>query len=160
MTTTTNPGATIDEDAYIVQRTITIEAPIEKVWAAVTEAEHLAKWFPQKVTLGAPAVGVSGTFTFEGHGTVPVVIEEVDAPRMIAYRWGNEIGEPATAAAVDPARSTVFRFLLEPLESGTRLTVIESGFDALTDPTARMRDNRGGWDYELDELVAYLEGAE
>ncbi|MEF2976092.1 SRPBCC family protein [Subtercola sp. YIM 133946] len=161
MNTTDNPSATVDTETFSVRRTITISAPIEKVWAAITQAEHLARWFPQQVTLGEVAVGSRGTFTFEGHGTVPVVIEEVDEPRMIAYRWGNESGEPASVGAegADPDRSTVFRFFLEGAADGTRLTVIESGFDALSDPTARMNDNRGGWDSELDELVAYLEGA-
>jgi hypothetical protein len=38
------------------------------------------------------------------------------------------------------------------------LTVVESGFDTLSDPAASMESNRGGWNSELDELVAYLEG--
>ena len=45
------------------------------------------------------------------------------------------------------------------MAGGTTLTVVESGFDALGDPIARMEDNRGGWTSELDELVAYLEGS-
>ena len=84
---------------------------------------------------------------------MPVLIEEIDAPRMVAYRWGGD-----DASTVEPVRSTMFRFTLEPRGGGTQLTVVESGFDALADPAASMEDNRGGWDAELDELVAYLEG--
>jgi hypothetical protein len=36
--------------------------------------------------------------------------------------------------------------------------VVESGFDSLVNPVERMEGNRSGWDSELDELVAYLEG--
>lgn len=153
---TTNPPATVDSDAFTVQRTITIAAPIDQVWAAVTEAEHIAKWFPQTAVLDEVAVGAEGTFAFEGYGEFPVRIEALDAPRMIAYRWGND---NTVAVPLDPAHSTVFTFTLEPIDGGTRLTVVESGFDVMSDPAASMEGNRGGWTSELDELVAYLEGA-
>ena len=156
MSMTTNEPAVIDSGAFTVRRTITIAAPVEKVWAAITEAEHLAKWFPQRAVLGEVAVGAVGEFEFDGYGTFPVQVEELDPPRMIAYRWGND--DAAPVVPLDPAHSTVFRFTLEPIETGTRLTLVESGFDTLTDPAAGMEGNRGGWDVELDELVAYLEG--
>jgi uncharacterized protein YndB with AHSA1/START domain len=156
VSTFVNEPSTVDPDAYTVRRSITIAAAADKVWAAITEAELLARWFPQTVDLPAMAVGATGTFAFEGHGNVHVVIEELDPPHMIAYRWGNESGEPP---AVGSGASTVFRFTLDPVDGGTRLTVVESGFDTLKDPSARMEDNRGGWDWELNELVAYLEGA-
>ncbi len=55
----------------------------------------------------------------------------------------------------------MFRFTLEPLDGGaaTQLTVVESGFDNLRDPATAMESNRGGWDSELDELVAFVEGS-
>ena len=154
MTTTSNPPATIDEDAFSVSRTIHIAAPVAKVWAAITEPEHISKWAGQQASIDAVKVGGSGTWTFEGYGTVPLVIEELDPPRSIAYRWGS-----MDSLTIDPVASTVFRFTLEPTDVGTQLTVVESGFQNLGDPAARMADNRGGWTSELDELVAYLEGA-
>ncbi len=155
MTMTENQPSIVDSDEFIVRRTITIAAPVEKVWAAITEADHIARWFGQRAVLDEVAVGAGGVFSFDGYGDVPVVIEELDPPRMIAYRWGGE-----DAHAVDRDHSTVFRFTLEPLDDGTQLTVVESGFDALIDPAAGMESNRGGWDSELDELVAYLEGGQ
>lgn len=155
MTMTVNEPSVVDSGEFTVKRTITIAAPIEKVWAAITEAEHIARWFGQAAVLDEVAVGAGGVFSFEGYGDFPVLIEELDPPRMIAYRWSNE-----NARAVDPVdsdHSTVFRFALEPVDGGTQLTVVESGFDTLADPAASMEGNRGGWDSELDELVAYLE---
>ncbi|MFF1635626.1 SRPBCC family protein [Leifsonia sp. NPDC058248] len=152
---TENEPSVVDRDEFTVRRTITIAAPLEKVWAAITEVEHIARWFPQAAVLDGVAVGAGGVFTFEGYGDVPVQIEELDPPRMIAYRWGSDSSRDLR---VDLDRSTVFRFTLEPVATGTQLTVVESGFDALTDPATSMENNRGGWDSELDELVAYLEG--
>ena len=36
--------------------------------------------------------------------------------------------------------------------------MVESGFDATSAPLANLEDHRGGWDAELDKLVALLEG--
>lgn len=157
MTMTTNPPAVIDSDAFIVRRTITIAAAQDKVWAAISEPEHLSRWFPQGAAFDEIARGAHGTFTFEGYGTFPVQVEEFDAPNAIAYRWGSPGDDPASS--LDPNRSTVFRFTLDAVDGGTQLTVVESGFNFGEDPAANMEDHRGGWDAELDELVAYLEGS-
>ena len=149
---TTNPPAEIDADSFTVSRTIDIAAPVAKVWAAVTEPEHIKQWAGSAASIDALRVGGHGVWTFEGYGDVPLVIEEIDPPHSIAYRWGN-----TQSPEVDPEASTVFRFTLEETGSGTRLTVVESGFNTLADPPARMESNRGGWTSELDELVAYVE---
>jgi uncharacterized protein YndB with AHSA1/START domain len=160
MSVTTNQPSVVDSNSFTVRRTITVKAPIEKVWAAITEEEHLARWFPHNARLEPVAVGAGGVFTWDGYGSFPVVVEEINAPTMIAYRWNNasDPTAPATAGDVDPAQSTVFRFTLEAAPEGTRLTVVETGFDRLENPGASMESNRGGWNSELDELVAYLEG--
>ncbi len=151
---TRNEPSAVDTVAFTVRRTITIAAPIGKVWAAITEAEHIARWFPQAAVLDEVAVGAEGTLVFDGYGAFPVRIEELDPPRTIAYRWGNDTGHPIP---LDPDHSTVFRFTLDVVDGGTRLTVVESGFESLPGAAANMEDSRSGWDSELDELVTYLE---
>jgi uncharacterized protein YndB with AHSA1/START domain len=158
MTMTANPSTVVDSGGYTVRRTISIAAPLEKVWAAITQAEHIARWFPQRAELDPVAVGAGGVLHFDGYDDLPIAVEELDEPRMIAYRWSNSVGETADPSRVDPEHSTVFRFTLQPVDGGTQLTVVETGFDTLADPAASMEDHRSGWDSELDELVAYLEG--
>jgi len=155
---TAQPPSVVDTAQLTVRRTITISAPVAKVWAAVTQAEHLARWFPQSAVLDDLTPGARGVFTFDGYGQFPIVVEDVDEPRTIAYRWSNDNARAVGGGSVDPERSTVFRFTLEPLDGGTRLTVVETGFGTLADPAASLESNRGGWDAELDELIAYLEG--
>ena len=162
---TPNPGATIDAETFSVRRTVTIAASLDKVWAAITEPQHIASWFGQRTELDTLAVGARGVFGFDGYGDFPVRIEELDPPHVIAYRWSNDNASPVDPDEVVFAHSTVFRFELEELAPATaatppstRLTVVESGFDTLDDPTAAMAGNQGGWTSELDELVAYLEG--
>ena len=155
---TTNPQSVVNSDDFTVRRTISIKAPIDKVWAAITEAQHLARWFPQSAVLTDVSVGAEGVFTWDGYEDFAVRIEELDPPHMIAYRWSNDNARGVPTTRIADSQSTVFRFTLEPIEGGTQLTVVESGFGSLSDPAGSMESNRGGWNSELDELVAYLEG--
>jgi uncharacterized protein YndB with AHSA1/START domain len=54
---------------------------------------------------------------------------------------------------------TLVEFKLAPIESGTRLTVVESGFDAL--PAERqplaLRMNDGGWQEQVGNIKAHVE---
>jgi len=120
---TSNPGSVVDEGQFTVRRTIQIAAPIEKVWSAVTQPEHISQWFGTAVIHGA-GVGARGTLTFEGYGAVPLRIEAFDAPRLVSYRWGNDDASGVMPDDVDE-HSTVFTFTLEPTADGTQLTVVD-----------------------------------
>ena len=154
MSMTSNEQSVID--GFTVRRTIHINAAADKVWAALTQPEHIAQWFPERATLEPLAVGAAGVFEWSDYGAQPVIIETLDAPHSISYRWGNAT---PNAATVDPEHSTVFTFTLVEVADGTQLTVVETGFETLADPAGSLESNRGGWNSELDELVAYLEGS-
>src|SRR5687767_5482668 len=96
MPTLSNTQSVVDTDTYTVRRTIQIAAPVEKVWSAVTEPEHISRWFGRTVLDGTGA-GASGTMTFEGNGSIPLRVEAMDAPRSVSYRWGNDdaLGAPS-----------------------------------------------------------------
>lgn len=155
MTTDPNPPARIDHDALSVSRTISIEAPVDKVWAAITEPEHIARWHATAATLSSLEPGGTGAWAFEGEGAIPIRVEAVDPPHSITYRWG-----PKAAPHLDPAVSTVFTFTLENVDGGTRLTVVETGFETLADPQAGLADNQDGWTVQLDALVTYVTASE
>ena len=89
---------------------------------------------------------------------MPLRIEALDAPRMVAYRWGNDDARGSLPDEVDDEHSTVFTFTLESVANGTQLTVVETGFETTSDPSANLESHREGWDGELDKLVALLEG--
>ena len=84
MTMTANSPTVVDSGGYTVRRTVSIAAPVETVWAAITEAEHIARWFPQRAALDTVAVGSGGVFSFDGYDDLPVVIEE-----LVAYLEGG-----------------------------------------------------------------------
>ncbi|GAA4428247.1 hypothetical protein GCM10023169_29170 [Georgenia halophila] len=151
-----NPHAVTDPETFTVRRTIMIAAPLEKVWTAVTDPEHISRWFGRTVLVGQGA-GAHGTITWPGEGAVPLRVEAFDPPRNVTYRWCNDDARPAPDT-VDGAPSTIFTFTLEPMASGTRLTVEETGFELTSDPAGNLESHRQGWDGELDKLVILLEG--
>jgi len=156
MSMTINPS-TIDQGTFSVRRTIRIAAPVGAVWSAVTEPEHISRWFGTAVLDGA-GVGAHGTLTFPDYGAVPLRIEAIDAPRSISYRWGNDDALGHLPDQVDAEHSTVFTFTLEEVSEGTQLTVVETGFETTSNPAANLESHREGWNSELDKLVALLEG--
>ena len=154
MTTTSNSTASVvDPLAFSVRRTIDIAAPVAKVWSAVTEPEHISRWFG-RAELDEKGVG---SLTWPDRGPVPLRVEAIDPPRTVTYRWSNDDALDRLPDTLDEDHSTVFTFTLEPTADGTRLTVVESGFDRTSDPAANLESHRGGWDAELDKLVALLE---
>jgi len=151
----TDDRAVIDADAFTVRRTIRISAPVATVWAAVTEPELISRWFGEAV-LDGRGVGAVGSLSWPDSGAHPLRIEAVDPPRSIAYRWHADDAGPGGARSLDDPGTTVFEFRLEADGDGTVLSVVETGFDGTTDPAANLESHRGGWDSELDELVAEL----
>ncbi|TYP90613.1 SRPBCC domain-containing protein [Blastococcus xanthinilyticus] len=158
MSSTVNEPSVVDGGAFTVRRSILISAPIEKVWSAVSEPAHISRWFGRAVLHGS-GVGAHGTLTFDGGRAVPVRIEHVEEPRVISYRWTNDDARDVLPEQVDVEHSTVVTFTLENASGGTRLTVVETGFETLADPAADLETHRTGWNVELDKLVDLLEGA-
>lgn len=137
-----------------IEREIVIDAPVDVVWAIVTEADHVGNWFSDSAEIDLRPGG-KATLTWEEHGSFPAVVERVDPPRSIAFRW-------ARPAGVEPAEgnSTLVELALSPEGDGTRLRVVESGFrnlDGSDEETAEYRaGNIQGWEHELGELSEYV----
>jgi uncharacterized protein YndB with AHSA1/START domain len=145
----------VEAETFSVRRSIRIEAAVDAVWRAVTEPALVSQWFGE-LTL-TPAAdgsveGATGLISWPDHGSIPIRVEAVDAPRSVTYGWNNDDARGAYPAEYDPASATRFTFTLTAEGEGTRLTLVETGFDATSDAAANMEDHRGGWDFELDEL--------
>ena len=124
-----------------ITRETTIDAPVERVWALLTEAEHLGRWFGDAGAEIDLRPGGALVLRWSGYGTVLGRIETIEPHRRFAYRWGLDHQEPGEG------NSTLVDFTLTPTGDGTRLRVVESGFASL----ARTE----GWWQELGELATY-----
>ena len=142
-----------------IEREITIAAPIERVWAVITEPEHVGKWFGQ----GPPArieLRPGGIMHLDHgqYGQFPTRIEKVDPPHYLAWRWAS--GYPGDEATEH--NSTLVEFTLTPDGDGTRLHLVESGFAAVAIPaerraTASRESHSSGWTDVLATMRKYAE---
>jgi uncharacterized protein YndB with AHSA1/START domain len=137
-----------------IEREILIEAPIDVVWAVLTEPEHVAGWFSDLAEIDLRPGG-EATFDWREHGPARAWIERVEPPRNFAFRWVRAVGEEQRKD-----NSTLVEFTLAAEGDHTRLRVVESGFPELTwseDKKARYAaENTQGWQLELDELREYI----
>jgi len=158
MTITDNPASIVDHDAMTVRRSITIAAPVDAVWAAITEPELVSRWFG-RLELAGSGAGAAGTISWDDHGSIPIRVESMDPPRSVSYRWNGDDALETYPAELDAEHSTVFTFTLTAIGDGTRLEVVETGFGSTTDPAGNLESHAGGWVSELDELVELLEAS-
>ncbi|HKC27794.1 MAG TPA: SRPBCC domain-containing protein [Jatrophihabitans sp.] len=137
-----------------IERTVELAQPPSAVWAALTTAEGLGSWFGEEAVIdlhpGGPA-----RMSWENGFAVDMRVERVEEPHVFGYTW-QIYGLPK-----DDPRRTYVEFTLEPAGSGTRLTVVETGFAQLPEDAFRgaYEGNTKGWASELDELARYLDAA-
>jgi uncharacterized protein YndB with AHSA1/START domain len=137
--------------ALDITRSIDIEAPLEKVWAAITEPDLIAQWFGDSAEFDATP-GAPGSFGWKDHGgAFQIVVEHVDKPKTLVYRWAREFG-----VAPVQGNSTLVRFDLTEIDGGTRLDLVETGFEELADPQGAQSGNSEGWTAELGDLAEFL----
>ena len=98
--------AVVDAAEFTVRRTIRIAAPVEKVWSAVTEPEHISRWFG-RTELDGSGAGARGTMTFAERGSIPLRVEAMDQPRLVTYRWNNDDALERLPGELDVDHSTV-----------------------------------------------------
>jgi uncharacterized protein YndB with AHSA1/START domain len=137
-----------------IERTVELAHPPAQVWAALTTAEGLSAWFGDEATIDLRPGG-SAQMTWAGRYTVEMRVERVEEPTVFGYTWQLvELPE-------DDPRRTYVEFTLEPVGTGTRLRVVETGFAQLPAEAYRKAydAHTRGWGSELGELVLYLDAA-
>jgi len=142
-----------------ISKTVILRAPRARVWRALTNSQEFGAWFDAKFsdpfTAGAR---VRGPVTMKGydHLSIDITIETLEPERRFAWRWHPHAIDAAHDYSAEP--TTLVTFELEDVPEGTRLTVVESGFDQI--PAARRaeayRGNEGGWAYQVEAIARYV----
>ena len=93
------------------------------------------------------------------HLKFEVTVKAKEPERYFAFTWHP--------FAIDPNQDyskeapTLVEFTLEPIAGGTRLSVVESGFDKI--PAHRraeaFRMNEGGWEAQMKNIATYVHHA-
>jgi uncharacterized protein YndB with AHSA1/START domain len=140
-----------------IEREITIQAPVERVWSVLTEAEHLAGWFADAGAEIDLRPGGALVLRWEEHGVARARVEAVEPPHRFAYRWSAHHAQGEEPA---PGNSTLVEFTLAAAGDATLLRVVETGFAALATSDEQVRsnydDNLGGWTEMVGRIDAYV----
>ena len=142
-----------------IERETYIAAPVERVWALITEAEHLGRWFGDAGAEIDLRPGGALVLRWADSGASRGRVVAVEPHTRFSYRWAP-FKDPGGDEPVE-GNSTLVEFTLAPEREGTRLRVLETGFASLatTDEqrTANHKGNTDGWAYETGELREYAE---
>ena len=142
-----------------IEKTVTLTAPRARVWHAIADARQFGEWFRVRLD-GEFAVGatIRGHITYPGYEyiTMEVVVERMEPERFFSYRWHPYAIDPKVDYSPEPM--TLVEFTLEDAPGGTRLTIVESGFDRV--PLARraeaFRMNSDGWSEQMQNIERYV----
>jgi uncharacterized protein YndB with AHSA1/START domain len=156
MSTTTAAPTSTDR----IVKEVILDATRSRVWRALTDVKQFNAWFGANVLQPfSPGAEVSGNLTFRNweHVTLTMWIERMDAEHFFSFRWHPYPIQEGIDLTKDP--TTLVTFTLEDAANGTRLTIVESGFDALPESrrATAFNMNSGGWNGQSENLRRFLE---
>lgn len=142
-----------------IEKTVELHAPVSRVWRALTDHREFGTWF--RVRLEGPFVPgqvAQGQITYPGyeHIRFAATVEKMEPERYFSFTWHPYAVEPGVDYSGEPP--TLVEFTLEKTATGTRLRVVESGFDKL--PQARRADafrmNSNGWSIQMENIARHV----
>jgi uncharacterized protein YndB with AHSA1/START domain len=146
-------------DENRIEKRVELNAPISRVWRALTDYREFGEWF--QVRLESPFVPGEisrGNISHPGyeHIRMEVMVQTMQPQQIFSFTWHPYAIDPKIDYSKEP--STLVEFRLEKIGTGTLLTVTESGFDKI--PADRrfeaFRKNEGGWTQQLENIEAYV----
>jgi len=151
----------MSESTDRIERELLLKAPRSRVWRAVSTAEEFGAWFGLNLAGKQFVAGesVSSNITFEGweHLVCEMQIDRVEPESYFSYRWHPYAVDPAVDYSQEP--TTLVEIVLEDADGGTRLRLVESGFDQI--PVERraeaFRMNSGGWTAQMESIAKYVD---
>lgn len=136
-------------DCEIKQRTF-IAAPREKVYDTITNAQSWDEFFTTGMELDPQPGGIC-SFSWKDWGPdkytlkVPGKVIEVRRPELFVFSWGSD------------EKQTTIRIELNSVETGTVLTLTESGYKDTPHGRSMIVECASGWGEAITLLKFYIE---
>lgn len=142
-----------------IEKTVMLDAPRARVWRALTDVTQFNSWFGVSLTSpftpGAEVTGHLASAKY-AHVVLHLWVETLEPEHHFAFRWHPYAIEEGVDYAAEP--TTLVSFTLEEAGTGTKLSIVESGFDAI--PESRRAKafamNSNGWASQSENIRKYL----
>jgi len=139
----------VNAEAVVVERTL--DAPVARVWKALTDVDQMRQWYFDLKEF-RPDVGFEFGFVVEHEGNTydhRCKVTEVIPQRKIAYTWRYEGHKGNSLVTIE----------LAPDGDKTRLKLTHTGLDTFPRTQAFARENfEEGWTQSIDrELKEFVE---
>lgn len=148
----------IDSEDRII-KVVELNAQPARVWRALTDHEEFGAWFRVKLDQPFSEGELStGRMTFPGYENLPwrAQVERMEEEQLFSFRWHDY--DDDSKVPIEEQPTMLVEFQLEQTPDGTRLTITESGFSALSNPRRLevLRENTKGWDIQADNIAAHI----
>lgn len=146
-----------------IEKDVVLRAPRGRVWRALSRVEEFNQWFGVNLQGEfGPGARLRGGIRHPGyeHLTMAITIERFEPEHTLAWRWHPGADDESVAKSEN--ETTQVLFTLEDVPEGTRLRVVETGFDRV--PVSRrervFRENEGGWSGQMKTIKKHVEEAD
>ena len=146
------------------EKSVVPRAPLNKTWRAIIDSSLFGEWF--KVKFETPFVAgetIRGQITHPGyeHVAMDFGVGKIEPESYFSYRGHPFAVDTAYDYSGEPVTLVEFfleEALLEGNQRGTKLRIVESGFDGI--PFERweeaFRKNDGGWTGQVRNIEKYV----
>ena len=142
-----------------IEKRIELRAPLSRVWRALTGYREFGEWFRLRIDGPfRPGKVSTGQVTYPGyeHLKWEAIVQKMEPERLFSFTWHPAAIDPKMDYSKEPP--TLVEFRLEKIPTGTKLVVIESGFEKL--PSDRrleaFRMNEDGWAEQIKNIESYV----
>jgi uncharacterized protein YndB with AHSA1/START domain len=144
-----------------IEKQIELNAPVSRVWQALTDYRQFGTWF--RVDLDGPFVagkvtrGRNTTCGYENF-LMEFTVRKIEPQTFFAYTWHPYAIQPDVDYSGETP--TLVEFRLAPHAGGTLLSVRESGFDAIPEHrrAEAFRMHESGWAAQLANIEKHVTG--
>lgn len=147
-------------ETKVVTNTISINAPVAKVWDALINPEQTAKYMfgCRAKSDWKPGSELTWPGTYEGKEMIFVTghVLDIEPEQLLVY----SVIDPNAPYPKTPENHLKVKYELQPTETGTIFTVSQYGFEEAADGEKRFHEiyNKGeGWNPILIEIKKLLE---
>ncbi|WP_330214013.1 SRPBCC family protein [Pseudomonas sp. Z18(2022)] len=143
-----------------IKRKVLLNAPRQRVWEALTDAEQFGNWFgiALKGKQFSPGRAIEAPITYPGYEHVvwKAKIEHLEPQARFSFSWHPYAVD--SDVDYDTETPTLVEFTLEDHAEGILLRVVESGFDGIPDARRQKayKKNSRGWDDQMNNIEEYL----